>query len=193
MPWSRHPVVGGQRCRRWGVPAAIAVLTVGLVQGMPPVLAQRGHAGVTLVERSSIRFGYAVRLPSTWRFENASYPSDHATLFWYNPANALQRMYIIESACWGCAHNLTTGSPEPTAVLADVTSNGGEILHTYRLGADRLAYEAFVEDDPYDMNGLVIVAPKAASGDSYVDVQLWLPTAQHGLATTILNSFRTST
>jgi hypothetical protein len=45
-----------------------------------------------LVTRSPPGGGYTVALPASWQFRNASYPSDHATHLWYDPAHPLEKM-----------------------------------------------------------------------------------------------------
>jgi hypothetical protein len=126
--------------------------------------------------------GYGVELPSTWRFANASYPSDHATHLWFDPANALRKMLVVLSGCAGCAQ--TDGQPKPAAGLAQHATD------VKRLSASVDAFQDFTDDDPWVANGISIVTRQDGRIDGYVSVELWLPPRQHALATTILNSFR---
>lgn len=40
-----------------------------------------------------------VLLPSTWRYRDASYPSDHSTDLWYDPSNPLCKLLVTVSGC----------------------------------------------------------------------------------------------
>jgi hypothetical protein len=126
--------------------------------------------------------GYSVELPSTWRFANASYPSDHATHLWFDPVNALRKMLVVLSGCVGCAE--TGDKPNPAA---GVPPGATRVVH---LGASEDAFQNFTDDDPWVANGISIVTRHRGRIDGYVSVELWLPPSQHALATTILNSFR---
>lgn len=127
--------------------------------------------------------GYSVELPAPWRFANASYPSDHATHLWFDPSNALRRMIVVLSGCVGCAQR--DGAPNPDAgVPAGAT-------HVVRLSADEAAFQQFTSaDDPWLANGISVVMRHDGAIVGYATAELWLPPAQHSLATTILNSFR---
>jgi hypothetical protein len=126
--------------------------------------------------------GYSVELPRTWRFANASYPSDHATHLWFDPANALRKMLVVLSGCAGCAQK--NGHPDPeAAVPAGATS-------VRRLSPSTAAFQDFTPDDPWVANGIAIVVRQNGAIDGYVTVELWLPASRHALATTILNSLR---
>lgn len=126
--------------------------------------------------------GYTVELPPTWRFANASYPSDHATHLWFDPVNALRKMLVVRSGCVGCAQ--TNGKPNPAAGVPRGAT------HVIRLSPSEDAFQNFTDDDPWPANGISIVTRQAGKIDGYVSVELWLPPSQHALATTILNSFR---
>jgi hypothetical protein len=126
--------------------------------------------------------GYSVELPSTWRFANASYPSDHATHLWFDPVNALRKMLVVLSGCAGCAE--TDGQPNPAAGVPQYATK------VERLSASEDAFEDFTDDDPWVADGISIVIRQKGRIDGYASVELWLPPRQHALATTILNSFR---
>lgn len=125
---------------------------------------------------------YSVELPRTWRFADASYPSDHLTHLWFDPANALRKLLVVVSGCAGCAQ--ANGRPNPAAgVPAGATA-------VVRLSSSALAFRFFSDDDPWMANGLSLVTRQHGTIDGYASVELWLPAAQHTLATTMLNSFR---
>lgn len=127
---------------------------------------------------------YRMKLPQTWRFRNASYPSDHATHLWYDPNNPLRKMLVTLSGCIGCVttNNYTT-TPNPRGELP------GDASTTYRLSPWKLAFSGFSTDDPYPLNGFVDVTHTSRGIDGSVIVELWLPQSQHLTATAILNSF----
>jgi hypothetical protein len=127
--------------------------------------------------------GYSVELPPAWRFANASYPSDHATHLWFDPANALRRMIVVLSGCVGCAER--NGAPNPEGgVPAGAT-------HVVRLSASEVAFEQFTAaDDPWLANGISVVMRQHGAIVGYATAEVWLPPAQHPLATAILNSFK---
>jgi hypothetical protein len=138
-----------------------------------------------LVWRSGKFNAYRVLLPSSWRFRDASSPSDHATYLWYDPANPLHKLYVTVSGCVGCVEtNLDPHRPNPQGELPQNTQ------HTHWLGPWKLAFSAFTTDNPYPENGLVIVLNRGGAVAGSEIVQLWLPESQHALATQILNSFR---
>jgi hypothetical protein len=158
-----------------------AVLFCGLAAGA-------GAAGATsstaLRRVSPPDLGYSVELPLSWRFANASYPSDHATHLWFDPANALRKMLVVLSGCGGCA--TSHGKPNP---LAGVPAGATDVR---RLSRWEVSFQDFTTDDPWVANGISIVARQNGQIDGYASVELWLPPSQHQLATTILSSFQLS-
>lgn len=142
-----------------------------------------GAASTAALRRVSPPGGaYRVELPSTWRFANASYPSDHATHLWFDPANALRKMLVVLSGCAGCAQ--TDGHPNPAAGVPQGATG------VRRLGPSMDAFTDFTDDDPWVAKGVSIVIRQNGRIDGYVTVEVWLPPAAHALATTILGSFR---
>lgn len=120
------------------------------------------------------------------RFRDESHPSDHATYLWYDPANPRLKMVVIVSGCLGCVEaNLDPRRPDPAGDLP------GSATSTYRISPWKLAFSGRIAGDPYPMNGLVVVLSRKGAVAGSEIVQLWLPKAQHALATTILNSFGT--
>ena len=125
---------------------------------------------------------YSVELPIGWHFKNESYPSDHATHLWSDPADARRKLEVVLSGCVGCASRGTQPNPIgglPAGVLSKLSLSRWEVAFTARGGGD-----------PYPDNGIVIVLHRGSHVEGYVQVQLWLPASEHSAATTILNSFR---
>ena len=133
--------------------------------------------------RTGLRGFYTVPLPVTWRFKDASYPSDHATQLWYDPANPLKKLGVVVSGCVGCVsrHNYT--DPYPQGELPQ------GVTGTYRISPGKLAFTAYATDDPYPENGMVIVTRHGRAISGSIILQLWLPASQHKLATYILDNF----
>jgi hypothetical protein len=62
--------------------------------------------------------------------------------------------------------------------------------HVVRLSASEVAFEQFTSaDDPWLANGISIVMRHDGAIVGYATAEVWLPPAQHSLATAILNSF----
>jgi hypothetical protein len=138
-------------------------------------------AAVALTRVAPPGGAYSVELPHGWRFENASYPSDHATHLWFDPSNALRKMEVVLSGCVGCVSS--DGAPNPSGGLPP------NVVARTRLGRWELAFEAYSSDDPYPDNGVVIVTHRGSHIEGYVEVGLWLPVREHSTATAILNGF----
>lgn len=172
-----------------------ASLILFVVGSLAAVLAVASGASATptvaslapLVWRSAPGHAYVVPLPRGWRFRNASYPSDHATHLWYDPANALRKLIVTLSGCQGCVENGSPDRPNPAGELPQ------GVVSTYRIDARKLAFEAYTTDDPYPENGVVIVTERGGHVTGSIILQLWLPQSQHNLATYILNNFAAKT
>lgn len=137
-----------------------------------------------LVWRTGRYNSYRVVLPSTWRYRNASYPSDHSTYLWYDPANALRKLLITVSGCIGCVEtNFDAHRPNPKGELPSYATG------LYWISPWKLAFSGYVADDPYQANGLVVVLNRKGNVSGSEIAELWLPASQHSLATRILNSF----
>jgi hypothetical protein len=160
-----------------GTVAAVGILACGLVFAVGPGLASTS----SLRRVAPPGGGYSVELPSTWRFANATYPSDHATHLWFDPVNALRKMLVVLSGCVGCAEK--DGAPNPAAGVPQGATG------VVRLSATEDGFQIFTNDDPWVANGISIVMRHDGQIEGYASVELWLPRSQHALATTILNSF----
>jgi hypothetical protein len=166
---------------------ALAVLTASVLAALVAAAALGGSPATSLRPRHPPGGGYSVNLPPTWRFADASYPSDHATHLWFDPANALRKMLVVVSACVGCATvNADGRTPNPRGVVP-----AGPVS-SFRVNRWKAGFLGYSTDDPYPARGWVIVLRRGRDIEGYVTVQLWLPKAENGVATRILNSFRTS-
>jgi hypothetical protein len=159
---------------------AIAVLAFALLS---PIFATAGTGLPLLKWRSGQHGFYRVPLPASWRFRNASYPSDHATHLWYDPANPLRKLLITISGCVGCVSTHNDTAPYPQGELPQ------GVTRTYRISPGKLAFAAYSTDDPYPENGVVIITRRNHAIDGSIILQLWLPSSQHQLATYILDNF----
>lgn len=163
---------------------SLAAGTVWSALALALAAAPAAAAALALIRVAPPGGAYSVELPRGWRFENASYPSDHSTHLWFDPANALRKMEVVLSGCVGCVSR--AGAPNPSGGLP-----AGVVART-RLNRWELAFEAYTSDDPYPENGIVFVVHRGSQIDGYVVAGLWLPRLQHSTATGILNSFHLS-
>lgn len=125
--------------------------------------------------------GYSIAVPSSWKYVDASIPSDHSTFLYTDPNNALRKLQVVVSGCSGCVMNVqdtndTSLHPE------NVVPQGAS---TYRISQRKIAFETYTDGEPYPDNGIIIAAT-----DGYVEADLWLPDSEHATATRILNSFQ---
>jgi hypothetical protein len=163
--------------QRFGVLTGVLLaVSVGLAA------AAGAASGTTLKRVSPPGGGYSVELPATWRFANASYPSDHASHLWFDPQDALRKMFVVLSGCVGCAE--TDGKPDPAAGVPTGATG------VKRLNAWEESFQVFTPDDPWSALGLSLVIRQDGRIDGYASVELWLPASQRAVATTILRSFR---
>jgi serine/threonine protein kinase len=188
------------RRRPWLVPAGIVLASVVVVAlivatrpGSPgrratgggPVAASGSNAASAtsalpelLVEQGPPSQAYRVRVPRSWQFQDLTEPSDHTTHVWWDPVDSNRRIKIALSACVGCVTD-DSGKRDPAKVLPlDVTDFS-------RIGTDKVAYRTTSMNNPYPVNGIVVLLAKGG----YAQVDLWLPEAEHDRATAILNSF----
>lgn len=168
------------------VRVALLALAFCILGNAAAAAVERHHADASFPPRrwrTGPRGFYTVPLPATWRFKDASYPSDHATHLWYDPTNPLKKLEVVVSGCVGCVsrHNYT--DPYPQGELPQ------GVTRTYRIAPGKLAFTAYTTDDPYPENGVVIVTRHGRAIDGSITLQLWLPPSQHKLATYILDNF----
>jgi hypothetical protein len=160
--------------RRSALLLAVAALALpALAPAAPP----------RLVWRVAKDGSYRVRLPATWRFRDASYPSDHSTHLWYDPANPLRKLLVVVSGCVGCVEkNFDPHRPNPAAEVPRGAT-------TFRISPWKVAFSTYTSDDPYPENGVVVVLHRSAAIDGSAIAKLWLPQREHATATAVLNSF----
>lgn len=169
-----------------GLAVAVAVVVVAVVLTRSPGSHRppRANAPVSLAARRPPGGGYTVSLPASWKFRNASYPSDHATHLWYDPANPLEKMQVVLSGCVGCAdQHLNQAVPDP-GQLVPPGAVGRALVSRWE---ER--FRTYTSDDPYPDDGEVIVLQSAGQVSGYCEVQLWLPASRHAQAAAILRSF----
>ena len=143
-------------------------LTAALVQRVPPQGAS----------------AYSMLLPATWKFRNATYPSDHATHLWYDPADPLRKMVVVLGSCIGCTlRNHNPNQPDPALLMPP----GATRYAISKWEAGYLSY--FSTEEPFPDNGLVFILHRGSQILGYITVDLWIPASQHALASAILNSF----
>ena len=102
------------------------VVSLAIAAGVAAYLIGREGSAETL--RRVCHNGYCLKLPTGWRYRDASFPSDHTTYFYWNPDNALEQLTIIGSGCVGCVTKNQDGvTPDPTGILPPTTTNVREI------------------------------------------------------------------
>lgn len=126
--------------------------------------------------------GYTVRLPSSWKLQVHRAPA--AVLDdWFNPATPRQKLEVYISPAVGATKNPQTGQLDVKHLVPKGASS--DIINPWKA-----AFQRSSQGDPYPDNGIVIITPPgSARPNGYIQVDLWLPAADHGLATQILNSF----
>jgi hypothetical protein len=127
--------------------------------------------------------GFSIELPSDWRFLDASYPSDHATYYWYDPHDAFAKLRVIGSGCVGCVTKNNDGvTPNPSGEMpqyATVTARSDPYV---------LSFDDF--DTPYSGKGMVVVTHRGSDVTGSLILELWLPEKDAAETTQILASFR---
>jgi hypothetical protein len=127
---------------------------------------------------------YRVLVPVGWRYRNATYPSDHSTEFWFSPTNPLEKLEVISSGCEGCVSvNYDGHTPNPYGMLPD------GVFQKHLLNRYVATFSGLVSDDPYPMNGVVVVTHQGTKITGSWVVSLWLPYSLRTTATQMLNGF----
>lgn len=141
--------------------------------------AQPATAGLT--SRGPVH-GFTVEIPRGWKHKDETYPSDHSTDVFYDPAHPASKLVLINSGCAGCAGE---SKRSPLNVLPEGAFNAK------LMGKDAATYQRRMHGGPYLGNGVAYI-PKnpAQSGPGYVTAEIYLPASQHDLATAILNNIR---
>ena len=138
--------------------------------------------------------GFTIRLPGTWAFTNESYPSDHSTYLWSDPTDQLSRVEVVGSGCVGCVSNPNTGYNKiepaealPSGVISSAPISTCKVAYVATYSGDYTATS--VPADSYPDNGMIVVIDESGKPGGYFRIDLWLPSVQHALATSILDSF----
>lgn len=144
-----------------------------------------------LVTRTSKEAGFSVKVPVTWRYRDATYPSDHSTEYWTDPRDAKSRLKVEVSACVGCVEpescilRNTGCRPAPEQLLP------ANVISKRKLDRWRITYVARTAGSPYPVHGLVSIVHAGAEIRGFALAQVWLPPARAATAQRILASFRT--
>ncbi len=143
-----------------------------------------------LVARSSKAAGFVVSVPSSWKYRNASYPSDHTTELWTDPQNAKRKLEVQVSGCVGCVErtscvlrNVGCG-PYPAQVLPAAT------IQKRMIGRWSVRFIARDSNSPYLIYGLVTIRHKGSSIEDWAYAEVWVPATDAPVAGAILSSFR---
>ena len=147
------------------------------------VLAGCGGSSTALRRVSFPYKAATIELPSNWKFRDASYPSDHATWYWYDPHDPFAKLRVVFSGCVGCV-STNSGTPDPRAELpqyATVTAAPNQ---------NTVSYTVF--DTPYPDSGMVVVTEDRGHVAGSLVLDLWLPQKDSAEAAEILASLRTS-
>jgi hypothetical protein len=152
--------------------------------------ASQGSAPGALVVRSSKLGGFTVPVPAGWRYRNASYPSDHSTEYWTDPADPKTKLEVIVSACIGCVEKPSctlheTGcGPYPVALVPNGTISK---RHVGRWSERFTARNAL---SPYLLRGIVAIRHHGSSIIDWAYVELWVPQADAKIASSMLAGFK---
>ena len=94
----------------------------------------------------------------------------------------------------GCVSNPTTGYNKiepaealPSGVAASTAISTCKVAYVAKYSGDYTATS--VPADSYPDNGMIVAIDKSGQPGGYFKVDLWLASAQHALATSILDSF----
>ena len=154
------------------------------------VVALPASAGDGLIRRASLEAGFTVKVPADWRYQDATYPSDHSLERWTDPHDARTRLQVEVSACVGCVQpascilNGTGCGPAPRQVVPVKT------VSTRQIDRWTLRFVARTAGTPYPDRGLVAIIHRGNDIRGFALAQVWLPAAKSRLADAILGSFR---
>jgi hypothetical protein len=142
------------------------------------------YAGVQLFGRA-LAGGGAILVPAGWVYADQSYPSDHTSVMFYDPANPAARIEINYFGCAECLLSGATGSGHLNArgVLPPDTVS----FYLYRNGLSAGFRES--DADGYAVNGVASILGSADNPEGYIEDRVSLPATDNAIATQILNSF----
>jgi hypothetical protein len=174
---STHP-------RLWFALALLLGIAVGIAGTAIAIRFARGSHKSSNALRRVCQNGYCLSLPASWRYRDASYPSDHSTYFYWNPDNALEQLTIVSSGCIGCVTKNNDGvTPDPSG---EVPSS---VVAQHEVSAYETRYTAYEGRSPYATEGFVFLPHNDKGISGSVIFALDLPNTEHAEAERILNSF----
>jgi hypothetical protein len=137
----------------------------------------------TLVQRLGI--SYSVQLPPTWTMTETPFGANWVANVWTGGGGQQARITSSGGSC----DLIVAGHLELHYLIPK-----GRIVEMHFFSPYRLGYEVLTPGDRLPDNGLIIATP-APNGPCLIQgtlqLDLWLPTAEHAAATAILNSWRT--
>lgn len=159
----------------------VLLLLIGVAGAVSYLFAFRHHTGAM---KRVCQNGYCVTMPSAWRYRDASYPSDHATYYYWNPDNALEQLVIVQSGCVGCVTKNNDGiHPDPSGEFPlNVTAQR-------EVSPYEIRYRAYGTRSPYPTDGFVYVTHTDKGIDGSIIFALDLPETKTPLAERIIDSF----
>jgi hypothetical protein len=143
---------------------------------------------VKLTTRGSKQAAATLRLPSDWRYRDATYPSDHSLEYWTDPHDSLSKARLEVSRCVGCVQpsscvlNGVGCRPAPENVVPK-----GATWH--RTSKTRVRFSGYTDDSPYPLEGVAVVIQRNGAIAGFARLELWLPRSQSRLAAALVASF----
>lgn len=143
-----------------------------------------GSGGSAKLKQTSIPSGgWKVGIPASWKFKDASYPSDHSTWFWTDLSDHRSKLRVVLSGCVGCvSKNFDGVTPNPRADLptgAVVTAAPNRYTILYSKASS-----------PYPDEGKIVVMRQGRQITGSLIADVWLPKGESAEAAQILDSFR---
>lgn len=174
--------------RKWILVAPVALLLAAVVAPVSSRGSIDGRVGsprLRVVHPPS--GGFTIQVPLSWRFLDASYPSDHSTYMWFDPVNPLRRLIVTQDACAGCVAGVVDFRAMSQRKIKKYLPS---VARIWIDGAYRVRFLSYSTDpwNVYPDNGLVAVQPPHHNVLTS-RVHLWLPLNQRPLALRMLASF----
>lgn len=153
-----------------------------------------GSASSTLLTRSGRIEGGLVQhtwgtqsilVPVGW-VEHDTIPGGSSDIVTFNDPTSPSDLVVTINACSLCG-STTSGQPQPSNYLPRSGVIGSQRLDSYRL-----AYEQRTTTPNDVTDGLIVELHNGTAPDGTVTAAVTLPTTDHSMATTILNSVQTS-
>jgi len=129
---------------------------------------------------------FQVLVPASWRYQYAGQTGDHATYLYYDPADPLNKLQVIGSACYECVFDVVNG-PSSTPDPAMAAPQGAT---TFVISPTEAGFVVYDPTNPDPDNGIVVLVYTSGGFDHYFEVDLYLPANEHATATAMLDSFQ---